>query len=209
MGMVLSLGSVSDATIQRLLADPPLVWQIIAPDDPDVYARARREGADRNRPGFFARLFGAPATTGPTPAAPPPPLALSDGEGLIADLDKAWHGIHFLFTGSADDGRPPLNFLVAGGTEVGEEDVGYGSARAFTAAETREIATALATVSDDELRGRFAPKAMMAADIYPGIWDRDPDDDDTLGYLIEYVGTLRETLATVTGHGHGLMVFLS
>ena len=50
---------------------------------------------------------------------------------------------------------------------------------------------------------------MMAAKIYPEIWDRDPKDYDTLGYLMEYVGTLREALATVTANGRGLMVFLS
>lgn len=27
---------------------------------------------------------------------------------------------------------------------------------------------------------------MVKKEIYPEIWDRDPKDDDTLGYLIEY-----------------------
>jgi hypothetical protein len=207
MGMVLALGSVSDATIKRLLADPPLIWQVIAPDDPSAYARARRDEADRRKPGLLARLFGARPPDGEAP--PVPPLALSDNEGDVADLDKAWHGIHFLLTGTADDGAPPLNFLVAGGAYVGDEDVGYGPARLFTAAETREIAAAITAITDDELRRRFNPQAMMAAEIYPEIWDRDPEDDDTLGYLIEYAGTLRQTLSTVTANGHGLMVLLS
>ena len=42
MGMGLSLGSVSDATIQRLLADPALIWQVVAPDDSEMYDRALR-----------------------------------------------------------------------------------------------------------------------------------------------------------------------
>jgi hypothetical protein len=209
MGMGLSLGSVSDATIQRLLADPPLIWQVVAPDDSEMYDRARREADARSRPGFLARLFGARPADDPTSATPAPPLALSAGEGVFSDLGKAWHGIHFLVTGTADDGEPPLNFLVAGGTYVGHEDVGYGPARVFSAAESREIAAKLGGIDDDELRRRFAPEAMMAAKIYPEIWDRDPEDDDTLGYLMENVGTLREALATVTGNGHGLMVFLS
>ena len=51
MGMVVSLSGVRDETIERLLADPPLVWQLIAPDDPDAYDRARREADGRARPG--------------------------------------------------------------------------------------------------------------------------------------------------------------
>ena len=51
------------------------------------------------------------------------------GPGGELDLDKAWHGIHFLLTGSAWEGEEPLCYLLAGGQEVGDEDVGYGPAR--------------------------------------------------------------------------------
>jgi hypothetical protein len=208
MGMVVSLSAVRDETIERLLADPPLVWQVIAPDDPDAYDRARHEADDRARPGLFSRLFGA-RTQADAPSTPPAALELTDGEGDLGDLDKSWHGIHYLLTGRADGSGTPLEFLVAGGTLVGDEDVGYGTPRVFTSAETRAIAGALAAVTDDELRSRFAPDAMMRAEIYPEIWDRDPTDDDTLGYLMEYVAILREALTTVTSRGHGLLVVLS
>ncbi len=174
MSMVVSLASVSDATIERLLADPPLVWQVIAPDDTEAYDRARREANGRAKPGLFSRLFGVRARADEPPAPSAAPFMLSDGEGDLGDLDKSWHGIHYLLTGSADEGGAPLDFLVAGGTEVGDEDVGYGPARVFTSAQTRAIAAALAAVTDDELRARFAPEAMMRAEIYPEIWDRDP-----------------------------------
>lgn len=41
-------------------------------------------------------------------------------------MDKAWHGIHYLLTGTAWEGDPPLNFLVTGGREVGTEEIGIG-----------------------------------------------------------------------------------
>lgn len=47
------------------------------------------------------------------------------------DLDKAWNGIHYLQTGAALEGDPPLNFILFGGVEIGFEDVGYGAARAL------------------------------------------------------------------------------
>jgi hypothetical protein len=50
---------------------------------------------------------------------------------------------------------------------------------------------------------------MMRLEIYPEIWDRDPAEDDTLGYLMEYLGLLRTAVATVVERGHGLLVTLT
>ncbi len=50
---------------------------------------------------------------------------------------------------------------------------------------------------------------MMTKGIYPEIWDRDPKEDDTLGYLMEYVGILRGFLAQASSEGRGLVVYLS
>ena len=204
MGMVAAFAGVSDATIQRLLADPPLVWKVISPEHPEAYENARRAETDRTKPGFVSRIFGAKAP----PAAPVASITLGDSEKYLTDIDKSWHGIHFLLTGEADEGNPPLNFLIAGGTEVGDEDVGYGPARAYTSAETKAIASALAALSDEELRRRYVPDAMMKAEIYPEIWDRTPPEDDPLGYLMEYVKVIRETLADLTARGHGMLVYL-
>lgn len=125
------------------------------------------------------------------------------------DLDKAWHGLHFLFCGDAWSGSPPLDFLVSGGEQVGDIDVGYGPARSFSSAEVIRIHEALAALTGDELRRRFDPAAMTAADIYPSIWDRDPADDDTLGYLLEYFEILRRYLQQAVEERQGLIVYLS
>jgi hypothetical protein len=202
MGMYLSVAGVSDATIARIHADPPLIWQIVAPDDPDAVARARGPAP---RQGFFARLLGREPAHAP-PA--PPPLDLQPGEGDLGaagDLDKAWHGIHYLLTGTAWEGDPPLNFLLVGGRNVDD----FETAHTFTAAETRDIAAALALIDDAELRRRFAPAEMMRLEIYPEIWDRDPAEEDPLGFLLEMVGVLRGALQRAVGHGHGLLVTLS
>jgi hypothetical protein len=201
MGMYLSLAGVSDATIARIHADPPLIWQIVAPEDPEAVAAARGPAP---RQGFFARLLGREP---PPPAPVPPPLDLQPGEGDLGDagyLDKAWHGIHFLLTGTAWKGDPPLNFLLVGGRRV--ED--FETAHTFTAAETQGIAAALARVDDAELRRRFAPEEMMRLEIYPEIWDRDPANEDPLGYLLEMVAVLRQGLGLVVGRGHGLLLTL-
>jgi hypothetical protein len=205
MGMYLSVAALRQETIDRLHADPSLVWEVVLPDDPEAVARAR---GTRKRPGLFARLFGR-GKADPAPPVPGPTLTLAEGEGEVVDLDKAWHGLHYLLTGTAWEGDPPLNFLVTGGHEVGDEEVGIGPARTFTPGETREIAAALAAVSDQELRARFAPAEMMRLEIYPEIWDRDPAEDDTLGYLMDCLQQLRETLPSLVARGFGMLVTIS
>lgn len=205
MGMVLGLTQLDDRTIERLVADPPLVWLVVAGDDREQYERARQEERRLRKPGFIARLFGA--------APPPPqpdasPFALGDGEGKEIDVDKSWHGMHYLLTRSGEAGSPPLDFLLGGGRTVGDEDVGYGPAWVFTAAETRGIAAAVASVSDEELRARYDPSAMDAADVYPSrIWVR--DGDEALDYVMEYIAMLRGTLAEAVEMNRGLMLTLT
>ena len=202
MSMILGMATVSDATIARLLADPPLVWRVIAPDDPEMYDDARGAAA---KPSFMARLFGKKNDAEGGAAD----LVLAEGEGSTADLDKAWHGIHYLLTGTAWEGSAPLNFLVSGGRPVGDIDVGYGPARVLKAAEARAAREALGRIGDDELKARFKPADMMAKEIYPEIWDRDPEEDDTLEYLMEHVRILRDHLAQAVERGHGLVLWTS
>jgi Domain of unknown function (DUF1877) len=125
------------------------------------------------------------------------------------DLDKSWHGIHFLLTGSAWEGEVPLNFLVSGGTPVGEVDLGYGPARALSSADVRVLNSALEALLPAELHSRFAPEAMMAADIYPAIWDRPLAEDDTRDYVVSYYESLREFVSETASAGEALLVFMS
>lgn len=199
MSMILALTTVSNANIARLVADPPLVWQVIAPDDPERYEDARLSAPP---PSFLKRLFGK------HPAEDAADLVLTDGEGASTDLDKAWHGIHYLLTGTAWEGSKPLDFIVSGGRAVGDIDVGYGPARVLSAAETRGAHDALLRLTDDELRGRFRPADMMTKEIYPQIWDSPPAEDDTLGYLLEHVQVLRDCLARAVEQRLGLLVYI-
>ena len=200
MSMILGLVTLSDANIERLIADPPLVWQLVAPDDREPYEAARRTGADA--PGLFARLLGKRVER-------PADLKLGEHEGAHVDLDKAWHGIHYLLTGTAWEGSPPLSFLLDGGRTAGDLEVGYGAVRMHAAADVKRIHERLHALTDRDLRSRFRPDEMMRLEIYPEIWDRPPEDDDTLGYLMEYVAVLREQVASAAARGLGLAISLS
>lgn len=201
MGMALALHTISDENISRVLAEPPLIWRVIAPDNPDVYQRTTTE----KKTGILSRLVGNKPTE---ETANVPDLPKAMGEGVETDLDKAWHGIHYLLTGTAWEGTEPLNFILCGGTPVGDVDVGYGPARVFRSDDVKKIADALSGLDDSTLREQFDPEEMMSLEIYPEIWDRAPEDDDTLGYCIEYVADLRRFLSDAARKSMGIALYV-
>jgi hypothetical protein len=202
VGIYLAIYALSDATIELLHADPPLAWRVMDPERPEREAEAR---ADRQpRPGVFARLFKGAKVEPPPPA---PPLELAPGEGDLGpagDFEKSWHGLHYLLTGMAEEGEPPLNFLMGGGRELEIED-GEWPLLTHSSADTRRIADALGRLSDEEVRNRSNPVEMKRLEIYPDFWD----EPENVGYLLEDVRRLRETVSEVAGRGLGLLVSIS
>lgn len=125
------------------------------------------------------------------------------------DVDKAWHAIHFLLTGSAWEGDFPEGFIVSCGQVVGDEDLGYGPARSFSPSETAAIADLLASISDDDLQSRMDFAAMSAEGIYPDIWGDEYEDDEPGEYVQAYFGTLRTFVGEAKERGLGLLVWLN
>jgi hypothetical protein len=62
-----------------------------------------------------------------------------------ADLEKAWHAIHYVLTGSHEPDGTPLGDAVLGGVELGP-DLGHGRARLICAERVVQISEALAKV---------------------------------------------------------------
>ena len=118
------------------------------------------------------------------------------------DLDKAWHGVHYLLTGTAWEAGDPLAAAVLGGREVGDDD-GYGPPRLLEADLVRTVADALAAVDDADLRARFDPAEMQRLDIYPQVWDEDGILDD---YLMPNVDELRRFYAGAAAAGAAVLL---
>ncbi len=91
------------------------------------------------------------------------------------DIDKAWHGIHYLLTGNTSISKGPYGAAVLGGQDVGP-DFGYGPPRFLTVSEVEEVSKALSNLPADQFCRRFDPKAMDVADVYPGAWKREGPD---------------------------------
>ena len=123
-----------------------------------------------------------------------------------ADLDKAWHGIHFLLTGSVWEGAEPLCYLVKGGEEVGAEDE---CARLLRPNQIADWANALSTISADDLGKRYDPVAMAKADIYAMIWDRVDEEQGNLEYLLDYYEALRSFLEKTKKENKGAIISIT
>lgn len=112
----------------------------------------------------------------------------SDDDVTSVDLDKAWHGIHWLLTGSAEPTLDVVSAAIFGGDPVGE-DVGYGPGRLMDPGDVSAVAAVLSELDIPGLREHVDPAAMDEAGIYPRIWDEE-DVFDT--YLVPNLVSLRD-----------------
>lgn len=199
MGMCLALHSVSDENIKKILESPPLIWRLIAPDDPEIYS----ESAQQGKKGIFSRLFGKKDVE---PAAPIPDLQFIEGENMDGDLDKSWHGIHYCLNKTDYFAEPPMDFLTTGGQTAGDVEVGYGPARLIDSKTVKEIEERLSKVTTEKLRENYNPGDMAKLDIYPNIWVR--DGEEGFEYIAEYFESLKSFIADCSKHELGMAIYL-
>jgi hypothetical protein len=148
--------------------------------------------------------------------------SVSDDEGYVygavtesgkeIDLDKAWHGLHFLFTGTAWEGEWPGCFLLRGGEELGDGgEIGQGPPIAYRPDKVREIAMFLSGLPQGDLEKRFDSGRMSTMGIYPDpIWRRPATGGVTpLQYLTENFRLLRQFVTDAEESGDGIVVVLA
>lgn len=204
MGMYGTLRRVTLADAERLRADPRLLEAFLF-GEPPIVVEERLPGVL----GFLLRL--TPIKVQRTEPAPPSadPLWPLPAPGEQLDVDKAWHGLHFLLTGTADGGAEPASYLLTGGEELGddEDDV---QARLLRPAQVRALAEHLAPLGNDELTRRFDPERMTKLGIYPTeIWKRPEDTDAPRGFLLDAFAGLREFVSDAARDGDAIVVCVS
>lgn len=122
------------------------------------------------------------------------------------DIDKSWHGLHYLLTGQAEGGPEPWSWVVQGGHAFGPE-VGYGPARFLTPEEVQRVAAALDRTPIQHLVERFNPQDMQAKEIYPDvIWVRDAEE--ALDYVLDGYQQLQTFYRDAAERGDGVIQWL-
>jgi len=187
----------------RILADPAVRGNPAAAE-----AKAREEMMKLIGSAPPAAGVGQPSSAGHAARSPdvarPPDVARSPSTGpgiQELNLDKSWHGIHYLLTGRIDEAPPPLGNAILGGTEIGE-DLGYGPARYLTPEQVREVAQALAGITSDDFVRRFDPQKIRRASVYA------LDNDATADYCVQYFEKLVAYYRDAAAQGNAMLLYL-
>jgi hypothetical protein len=123
------------------------------------------------------------------------------------DVDKSWHAIHYMLTGTADGGHGPLAMTVLGGEELGD-DMGMGPARFLSPQQVKEVADALAKLTLEQFANNYKPAEMTAMQIYPDvIWER--DGQEGLDYVIENFQQLVPFYREAAVRGDGMILSIA
>lgn len=191
--MVGSLARIPEDIRVALHQEPKLINGILYPDYEEPVKKS----------GILSRLFGIKIE----PLTPVENIyTLPETDSTY--IDKTWHGLHFLFTGSDWDGDFPQGFLVSCGQMVGDVDVGYGPARTFTANEVKKLAEYLNGIDKRDLQKRFNPEKMQQLDIYPSIWTECDTDEEWI-YLIEAFDELLSFVNETAQRDMALLIYLN
>ena len=190
MGMIGCFYALKDQDLEAIIEQPGRIKTLW--DAPVIQPKP---------PSLLGKLFGA------KPAAPPPEDPWKPSEKAQEfDVDKAWHGIHFLLTGSDWEGEGPLAFVLYGGREI-KEDLGYVPPHGFTSAEVKEISKALDALNVQALHDQADPAQFKANEIYPEIWDTEPKEE-CIGYVTESLKELRDFVRKTAESNRGLIAYL-
>ncbi len=184
-GADLLSGALDSELLRRVLSGRAELTEVLGKLESRASVAAGRNGANRGAGGRGRR---------------------GGGNEIRGSLDKLWHGLHFVLTGSAGEAQGPLAYLLCGGREVGE-DLGYGPARALTSGDTAAFRDALAAVSDEEFDRRFDLAALAANEIYPDIWDE--DRDELLEEFLDALHALQRDLSAIVKSQQGMLIAIT
>lgn len=186
MGVYCTLRSATPEQIAALVQHPELL--------PPFFDVVGFEDA-LPRPTFWQLLRGK--------APRPPEVLLDSADSMEVGLDKAWHALHFLFTGNAEGGDTPAAFLLSGGLRIGTED-----AHALSPRQVAEFRDYVHGLPEDLLRSRFDPIRMTELQIYPEIiWLR--DGTEALDYVMEFHQKLWAFLRDAADERQGCVIWIA
>ena len=205
MGMAAGLYRASESELQQLLGDPASVKTFF---DEATWAPPVREVRPGGILGWLLKL--SPVTVQENdPDAVPPPGYNAENDRPHCDLEGTWHGLHFLFTGTAWEGEEPACYLLRGGEDIGDADeLGYSVLQALSPVKTQRFAEFLGSLSREALVQRFDPKRMTELKIAPGSWGPDGVRNARFRHVLDAYDELRAFVEVTADTNAGLLIYL-
>ena len=120
------------------------------------------------------------------------------------DIDKSWHAIHYLITGSTETNGTPAGDAILGGRPVGG-DLGYGPARLIEPSQVKQIAEALQDVDLEAAYDDIDHSAANQADVYLGF----EFSDNEKRHLCRFFDALRDAYSTAAFRESAVLTYLS
>jgi hypothetical protein len=124
-------------------------------------------------------------------------IAAGDVEGIAAELDKAWHAIHYLVTGDSE------KTLLSGGVQMKEVSE---HCEAHSPEAIRALHHRLSSTSVPAIMANFDAEVFNAKEIYGGPgWD---DSDWTRDYIEKHLRTFISVIGQAAGQNKGVLVVI-
>lgn len=123
--------------------------------------------------------------------------------GELVDFDKAWHALHFMLTGEADETDHPLSLLPKDPERIGTDN-GFGGPWIFAPERIAGFHAELGKVSDDQIIQRFDPAAKLAANVYLADMFAD-EGEEAIDYIMQSVPALRTLVNRCANSGSGII----
>lgn len=140
-------------------------------------------------------------------------FAFEEGEqgSDLVDFDVAWHAVHFMLCGDADDSDHPLGIVACRLPEIGLDAHGFGGFSVVSPAAMKCFAEALDTLSDDDLARRHDPAAWLANDLYCSDVFVEHDKENSAearAYVMQGMPALRALASSCAANGEGVIRLL-
>ena len=120
------------------------------------------------------------------------------------DIDKSWHAIHYLITGSSEPDGTPSGDAILGGRPVGS-DLGYGPARLVEPEHAKRIAESLRSINLEVAYENLDRSTANEADVYLG-FDFSEDEKKHLARLFDVV---RDLYSTAASNDRAILLYLA
>jgi hypothetical protein len=117
-------------------------------------------------------------------------------------LDKTWHAIHYLLTGSIEETEGVLASAIFGGRVLGDEE---SQARLLMPDEVADLSHALIAIPPEELLRRYNADELNDAGVYFNSWSASNEDTD---YVRDYYRSMIEFYRTAARDSKAVIILI-